>query len=246
MSESARPRGGPTAGEVSGRRWTGDRGQANLVAVAVSLVILTAVAGVSVVIADDALAGADRDPEERRLAVALSERLVAADGPLTDRGNVLNATRLRRLDGDRLRATFPAARGATVRVSLDGEPVAATGDVTGGTTVRRVVLVQRRSTVTIEPPLRTDTVSLPRRTPRLRLRIDPENATVRTVRANGRVVLHDPAPDGLRGTYTVRTSRFETTRLAFDADGSLSEGDVRLTYVPARTTKAVLAVTVDD
>jgi len=244
VSESARPRGGPTAGEASGRRRTGDRGQANLVAVAVSLVILTAVAGVSVVIADDALAGADRDPEERRLAVALSERLVAADGPLTDRGNVLNATRLRRLDGDRLRATFPAARGATVRVSLDGEPVAATGDVTGGTTVRRVVLVQRRSTVTIEPPLRTDTVSLPRRTPRLRLRIDPENATVRTVRTDGRVVLHDP--DGLRGTYTVRTSRFETTRLAFDADGSLSEGDVRLTYVPARTTKAVLEVTVDD
>lgn len=235
---------GPTReSRDSAREGGGDRGQTNLVAVGVSLVILTAVAGVAVVIADDALAGADRDADERRLAVGLSERLVAESGPLTDRGNVLNATRVRRLDGERLRRVFPAVREATVRVSLDGDPVAQTGDVTGGTTVRRVVLVQQRSTVTVEPPLRTDSVSLPRRTPSVQLRIDPAAATVRTVRANGRVVLHDP--NGLDGTYTVRTSRFETTRLAFDADGTLSEGDVRVTYVPARTTKAVLKVTVD-
>ncbi len=220
------------------------RGQANLVAVGVALVILTAVAGVSLVIADDALAGADRQPGERRLAVGLSERLVAPDGPLTDRGNVLNATRLRRLDDDRLTRLFPAAETGAVRVTLDGELLARTGDATGGTTVRRVVLVQERSTVTVEPPLRTDAVSLPRRTPWVRLRVDPADATVRTVRANGRVVLHDP--DGLDGTYRVRTSRFETTRLTFDADRPLREGDVAVTYAPAETTKAVLEVTVDE
>jgi len=221
----------------------GERGQANLVAVGVSLVILTAVAGVSLVIADDALAGTDREPGERRLAVGLSERLVTPDGPLTDRGNVLNAPRLQRLDGDRLTTLFPAAGTGAVRVTLAGEPVARTGDVGGGTTVRRVVLVQERSTVTVEPPLRTGTVSLPRRTPWVRLQVDAD-PTVRTVRANGRVVLHDP--DGLDGTYRVRTSRFETTRLAFDAAESLQEGDVTVTYAPAETTKAVLEVTVDD
>ena len=219
------------------------RGQANLVAVGVALVVLTAVAGVSLVIADDALAGAQRDPGERRLAVGLSERLVAADGPLTDRGNVLNATHLQRLDGDRLQTLFPAAETGAVRVALDGDTLARTGDASGGTTVRRVVLVQERSTVTVTPPLRTGAVSLPRRTPWVRLRIDPARATVRTVRANGRVVLHDP--DGLTGTYRVRTSRFETTRLTVDATGPLREGDVVVTYAPAETTKAVLEVTVD-
>lgn len=219
------------------------RGQTNLVAVVISLVILSAVAGVSVVVADDALAGADREPAERRLAVGLSERLVAESGPLTDRANVLNRSRVRTLDGGRLRSLFPAARGHDVRVSLDGQVVARTGDATGGTTVRRVVLLQRRSAATVSPALRTGSVTLPRRTPRVRLRIDPASATVTTVRANGRVVLHDPG--GLRGTYTVRVSRFETTRLSFDAVGSLGRGDVRVTYYPARTTKAVLEVTVD-
>ncbi len=218
-----------------------DRGQANLVAVGVALVVLTAVAGVSLVIADDALAGAQREPGERRLAVGLSERLVAADGPLTDRGNTLNATRLRRLDGDSLTRLFPAAETGAVRVTLDGEVLARAGDAAGGKTVRRVVLVQERSTVTVEPPLRTGAVSLPRRTPWVRLRIDA--GTVRTVRANGRVVLHDPG--GLTGTYRVRTSRFETTRLTFDAAGPLQAGDVAVTYAPAETTKAVLEVTVD-
>lgn len=221
-----------------------DRGQANLVAVGVALVILTAVTGVSVVIADDALAGTQREPDERRLAVGLSERLVAPDGPLTARGNTLNATRLRRLDGDRLTELFPAVKTSAVRVTLDGDTLARTGDAAGGTTVRRVVLVQERSTVTVKPPLRTGAVSLPRRTPWVRLRIAPAEATVRTVRANGRVVLHDPG--GLSGRYRMHTSRFETTRLVFEAAGPLREGDVTVTYAPAETTKAVLEVTADE
>jgi hypothetical protein len=220
------------------------RGQTNLVAVTIALVVLTAVAGVAVVVADGALASADRDPGERRLAVGLSERLVSGAGPLTARGNVLNRSRVRTLDGDRLRALFPSTRGASVWVAVDGDPVATTGDATGGTTVRRVVLLQRRTATSVTPPLRTGTVTLPRRTPRVRLRVTPRSATVRTVRANGRVVLHDP--DGLRGNYTVGVSRFETTRLTVDATGRLRRGDLRVTYFPARTTKAVLEVTVDE
>jgi hypothetical protein len=56
-------------------------------------------------------------------------------------------------------------------------------------------------------------------------------------------VLHNAS--GLRGTFDVRLSRYETTRLAFDREGPLPSAGVEVTYYPARTTKAELAVTVD-
>ncbi|MFC7081256.1 DUF7263 family protein [Halorussus caseinilyticus] len=51
---------------------------------------------------------------------------------------------------------------------------------------------------------------------------------------------------GLRGTFAVELSRFETTTLTFETDGPLPAGSVEVTYYPAETTKAVLAVTVDE
>lgn len=224
---------------------TPDRGQANLVTLAVALVVVTAATGVAVVVADGALGGAERSPEQRRVAVSLSERLVSAPAPLTDRANVLNATRVRTLTGDRLRERYPVVGDADVRVTLDGRTVAATGEPTDGTTVRRVVLVRRERSATVAPPVAPDdNVTLPRRTDRVRIRIRPPTGTeVRTVRANGRVVLHDPG--GLNGTYAVRVSRFETTRLRFESDDPIPAGNVTVTYFPARTTKALLEVTVD-
>lgn len=223
----------------------GSRAQANLVALVVALLALTAVLGVALVVADGAFGGADRDPGERRLATSLSDRLVAADGPLATRANVLNATAVDGFDADRLAAAVPATEGHDVRVRVGGETVAETGDVTGGATVRRVVLVEREETVTTTPDLDRDAVTLPRRTDRVTMTIDPPSGTrVTTVRANGRVVAHDP--DGLSGTLTVPVSRFETTTLAFDANGTLPTGSVELAYYPTRTTKALLVVTVDD
>lgn len=217
------------------------RAQANLVAVAVALVVLTATTATALVLADGAFASGTRDAEERRLAVALAERLVAADAPTTRRANVLNATALAALDGERLRAWFPASRDATVRVRL-GDRTLVEGS--GGTTARRVVLVSRRQAVTRRPPLTRGRTTLPRRTDRVRLGIDPPpGVTVGTVRANGRVVLHEPG--GLDGRYTVATTRYETVTLAFEADGPLPPGSVAVTYFPERTTKTRLEVTVD-
>lgn len=221
------------------------RAQANLAALSVALLVLTATAVAGLVVADTALDRADRDPRDRRVAVAVSERLVAGTGPVADRTNVLNDSALAGLDAERLAAAVPALGDAAVRVSLDGEVLAERGDPTGGTTLRRVVLVERRDSVTVTPALSDrGSVTLPRRSPRVRVRIDPPTGTtVRTVRANGRVVLHDPS--GLDGTYEVRVSRFETTRLTFDADAALPRGSVEVTYYPARTTKGLLEVTVD-
>jgi hypothetical protein len=110
--------------------------------------------------------------------------------------------------------------------------------------VRRIVLVADRTerTRTIDLGV-ADEVTLPRRTTRVRLAIDPgPRTTVTTVRANGRVVLH--RDEGLTGEAIVRLSRYETTSLSFEIDGP-ERGTVAVTYVPTRMTKAVLEVTVD-
>ncbi|MFC7156311.1 hypothetical protein ACFQPA_12745 [Halomarina halobia] len=219
------------------------RGQANLPALAVALLVLTTTTSLGLLVADGAFAGAGRDPAERRAAVALGERLVSAESPLTARPNVLRSRNLSALDAARLDEAFPVAKGRDVRLRVGGETVVQRGDPTGGTTVRRIVLVQRRQSVTL-PATAGDAVTLPRRSPRATLLLrPPEGTTVRTVRANGRVVLHDPS--GLEGRFDIALSRFETTRLRFEHDGPLPRGSARVAYYPARTTKAELVVTVD-
>jgi hypothetical protein len=210
------------------------RGQANLPALAVALVLLTSTAGLSVAFADAAFADADRDPGDRRVVVA--------SAATTRRANVLREGALS-LSPAALDRSFPVARGHAIRLEVGDVTVLERGDTSGGATVRRVVLVARAQAVTFTPTLDRNATTIPRRTERVTLTVRPTNATVRTVRANGRVVLHDPS--GLNGTYDVDVSRFETVRLRFEADRPLVPGSVELTYYPTRTTKATLAVTVD-
>lgn len=228
---------------MTGRR---QRGQSNLLAVAVALVVLTAVTVLGLTVADAAFAGADRPVEDRRVAVALSERLVAADSPVTDRANVLNASAVERLDGSGLRSEFPVVGDRSVRVRVGDRTVAERGDPSGGYQIRRIVLVESRTAVTRTPRLdRVPAVTLPRRTLRVDVRIDPPvGTTVGAVRADGRVVLRNAS--GLVGNFTVAVSRLETVSLTFDAAGPLPDGAVSVTYYPADTTKAELEVTVGE
>lgn len=209
------------------------RGQANLPALAIALLAVTAVAALSVTVADGAFRSAERDAADRATAQATADRLVAADSPLTDRRNVLNASRLR---AGAVEAVVPPD--VDVRVALDGETVYERGDPVDGETARRLTLVAEPQRVELEPPLSTGEVTLPRRTPRATVAVDP-GAGVETVRANDRVVLHDPA--GIEGEHTVDLSRYETTTLAFDGNPA---GNVTVTYYPRRTVKADLEVTV--
>lgn len=218
----------------------------NLPALVVALLLLSATVGLAVAVADSAFAGARRQPLDSRATVSLSERMVAADGPLAVRGNVLNRTRVRRLNTSSLRTWFPVTAGRDVLVRLDGRTLVERGDPRDGVTVQRVVLVAARDPTTLTPRFAgaNATVTLPRRSDAATLTVaPPDGTTVRTVRANGRVVLHDPA--GLDGTYRVALSRFETTTLAFRANGSLPPGSVTVEYAPETTVKATLSVTVD-
>lgn len=222
------------------------RGQINLPALAIALLALTATAVLALAIADQAFAHADRDPGDRRVAAALAERIVADESPLTDRQNVLRASALENLDPTRLRSAFPVVGERQVRVRV-AEWTVDRGDPTGGASVRRVVLVRRPQAVELDPALDDGETTLPRRTARVTLTVDPSvgpgGTTIRTVRANGRVLLHDPG--GLDGTYDVRVSRFDTVTLTFEGAGPLPSAAIGITYYPARTTKAVLVVTVD-
>lgn len=222
------------------------RAQANLVALGVALLLVTGALGMGLVVADGAFHGATRDPLERRAAASLADRLVAADAPLTYRTNVLNATAVARLDPASLAARYPVSEGFDVRIRLDDRTLVETGDPTGGVTVRRVVLVGSRERATLEPALAADrrSVTLPRRTDRAVVSLHPPvGSVVRTVRANGRVLLHDP--DGLRDDHRIRLSRYETVELRFEGDGPLPRGAVEIAYFPETTIKAVLVVTVD-
>jgi hypothetical protein len=136
--------------------------------------------------------------------------------------------------------------GYDVRVRLDDRTIASAGDPTGGTTIRRIVLVERREQVTLTPELSANdpAVTLPRRSPRVRIDLTPPSETnVTVVEANENVVLENGS--GLKGNFDISLSRFETTTLTFEADGPLPTGSVEVTYYPAETEKAVLEVTVD-
>jgi hypothetical protein len=217
------------------------RAQANLVALAVALLLVTAAVGVSLAVGSGALAGADGTARDRAAASGLAARLVA-DSRLTTAPNVLDRDALRSLDPAALRAAVPAARGAAVRITLDGDPVVRAGDATGGTTVRRLVLVERRRTETVAlttaapvtlPPTDSATVTVDA----------PERVRVTSLRANGRVVARNAS--GLNGTVALDLRRANRTRLAVEASGPLPAGTVQVRYHPWNTTPAVLGVTVD-
>lgn len=215
-----------------------EKGQVNLLALVVSLVVLTTVVGSCFILVDGAYKNTDRNPEERRIAVALAERLVSEEPDLTSRANVVTAARVRSLTPTRFDRMFPVARGTDIRIRIGNETVFERGDPRDGTTIRRVVLIEDRRSVSL--PFRGDTLTLSRRSPRATITISP-TATITTVRANERVVLH--APSGLDGTYDIDLSRYETTKLRIEPAGVT--GTATVTYYPARTTKTELVVTVD-
>ncbi|PSP77035.1 hypothetical protein BRC81_11860 [Halobacteriales archaeon QS_1_68_20] len=219
-----------------------------MVALVAGLVALSAAIALALALAGTAFDGADRGVEDRRVATSLSERLVSAESPLTARANVLDADAVESFAAADLDSAFPVAENRSVRIRLDDRTLVEQGDPTDGATVRRVVLVQREETITTDPSLTASNdyaTTLPRRTSRIELSIDPPDGTrVTTVRANDRIVLRNQS--GLDGPFEVSVSRFETVRLSFDVEGSLQQGNVTLTYYPAETKKAVLEVTVDD
>jgi len=218
------------------------RGQTTLPAVGLALVLLTAVTALSVAMADSAITGADRMPDERRAAAATADRLVAADSPLGERANVLNGSQTTAFGEAKLRQVAPPAEEYAIDVTLDGDRIASSGDPVDGTTIRRLVLLERLRTERLVPE--GSTATIPRRADAATVTISPPDGTaIRTVRANDRVVLHNDS--GLEGTFEIALVPSRTTTLRFQTAGALPSSAIRIVYDAPRTTKATLSVTVD-
>lgn len=220
------------------------RGQTSLPALGIALVLLVSTSVFVITVAEEQLGTSRDDALERESVGSLAAALVAADAPVTRRANVIDYESFQRLAGAQLEARYGLNSQSGVRVRLGDRTIVSRGTVGEGTTIRRLVLVENRSRRTVVPAFRaTRNVTLPRRTTNVTLAVNPSgNATVETVRVDGRVVLEDPA--GLRGTHTLHVTRYRTPTLEFGGAGNLSRGDVRVNYFPTRTRKATLAVTV--
>ncbi|MWV63414.1 hypothetical protein GRS48_01010 [Halorubrum sp. JWXQ-INN 858] len=215
-----------------------DRAQANLPVVAVALVVLTAVTGMTIAMAEGAYLGAERDAGERATAVSAADRLVAADATHTRRQNVLDADATADLSVASLASLVPAVADADVRVRVGGVVVLERGDPGGGTTVRRLVLLAstepwRAATSTRDD----DSVTVPSRTRSIVLHVD---GAVDAVRVDGRIVAHEPASGG--EPIRVATDRYGPSTVTAAGDG----GRVTVEADAEAVERGVLAVTVDD
>jgi hypothetical protein len=221
------------------------RAQLSLPALGLAFLVLTAVTVLGVAVADGAVGSTERPALDRQAAVALSDRLVTAEGPLTVRANVVTASAVADLNETVLRTEYGLAAGTDVRITLDGNELVSSGSVDDGVSIERLVVIRERHVRTLDPSFSAgNSVTLPRRTDRVTLSITPgTNTTVSTVRVGDRVVLHNDS--GLYGTFNASVSSLETARLTFESTGPLAQGNVSVTYYPVETRKARLGVTVD-
>lgn len=192
------------------------RGQANLAALAVAVVLLVAATGVGLALAGtaDDTGGSER-AWEHRLAAATAARLVAAESPLTARRLVVDTGNVT-VDAADLPAAL-AESNASVRVRLGDETLFARGAVDprvsgGGVRVGRLVLAGDGETVARRADLTRSNVTVPRGVRTVTVTPDPAtNTTVTTLRVDGRIVRYDE--DGVNESQTLRVDPARETAL---------------------------------
>ena len=223
------------------------RGQANLLGFAAAVVVVTTATVAGVALANDALADTDRQPAAEHAAERLATHLVSAEASHTRGRNVLRADRAATLTAADLDAAVPPARTRPLSVSLGGDILVERGGDAGGT--NGAVRVERRVRVerAVDRTERVDlaggaTVTLPDHTGQVVVRIDTApTRTVRTVRADGRVVLTDPS--GLSGRYVVRVPDVRPLTLRFES-GGYRRGTARVSWTATNASVERLVVSV--
>ncbi len=167
--------------------------QTALLVLVTALVGMTLLVGGALAFVDTGMTAGEASTVEAALADAQSDRLVSATGPIAVRSQVIDPAAAARLDPGALGPTD-----AAVAVRIDGQTLLRIGDPTGGTTVKRVVLLQRTTpvshvgrSVTVPRGVTTATVV-------------PHGPTV--VRANGRVIYAGTERTTLHLSHRTRTT----------------------------------------
>lgn len=213
------------------------RGQANLPVVAVALIVLMAVTGMTVAMAEGAVLSAERDADERALAVATANAFVDGDADHTRRANVLDAEALAEIQAD---GEWPAGAvddDAAVRISASERVVLERGDPDGGTTVRRLAkLASDEEWIGSVAVGSDEELDVPAGT--TALEIEPDGS-IEAVRVDGRVVVDGThGPEGTTDV-TLRPERNATVTASGD------HGRVAVTARRERTEPVVVEVTLD-
>lgn len=221
------------------------RGQASLIAVAIAVVLLAGVTLLSLSIAAGAFDTADREPIERRHAVAAADNLVANSSPLTKAPNAIDRETLTDLPPAKVRRLVPVDETVDVWIRLDDTELLRRGAPERGTTVRRLVLVERVTPVEHAHRLNGSRTTLryANRSDRLTVDLRGLPDRVETVRINGRTRLHNES--GLTGRYTLRVDRQRPPQLTVIGASSLAGHNVTVTAHEWRTSTGILAVTLD-
>lgn len=192
------------------------RGQANLIALAAAVLVVSAALGIALIFVSGSLSTATGEPEERVLATGIADRLTASDGPITRADGSVNASLVENFTTHRLASILPDANQGAVRVSLGGEELASIGEPHEGTTVTRLVRVVEHRSVIRRPDLSSNESSddyVLRAADHIEISINGSAGVLETVWLDGRMVLHDP--EGLNGSFTVRLPAPGQSRLQF-------------------------------
>ena len=224
------------------------RGQANLLGFAAAVVVVVTVTVTGAALASDALADADRQPGATHAAERLTTHLIAVDASHTHDRNVLHAAPTANLTAADLDAAVPPIRGRPVSVTL-GDTTVLERDGDDARHTDSAVRIERRVRVerAVDRTQRVDltargAVTLSDHTGFVVVRIDTERTrTVRTVRADERVVLHDAS--GLSGEYVVSVPDTRPLTLDFESDGD-GRGTAQVSWTATNGSVEELVVSV--
>jgi hypothetical protein len=223
------------------------RGQANLISFAAAVVLISAVTVSGVIVAEEALSDVVDQSQEERVASLIAAHLVADAASHTRRHGVLQASASKSLTAADLTTAVPSFAGRSARVVVHDTRLLIAG--------RRQVT--RSSRVLIEsythvlgvytchvPQSQSSNISLAGHAGNVTVSILPTtNRTVHTIRADGRVLRHNPGGLSTRQHHLSLPRR--PVNLSIVSTGNNS-GQLMITWQTANTTLAWVEVHVGE
>lgn len=225
------------------------RAQANLVSFAAAVVLISVVTVAGVVVAEEALSDVAGQSQNERVASVTATYLVSDSAPHTHRHGVLHASAIESLTITNLTTAVPSLAGRSARVSIHDTPIIDRGTPTKSL-IRRRVLIESYTTRSQDIVLanvsgsESSNISIPEHLGDVTVSILPTtNRTVQTIRADGRIVRHNPTGLSVQ-KHHISSSR-HPLNLSIVSTGNTS-GKLLIAWQTADTTLAWVEVRVGE